>query len=324
MAEVGRGLRAATDLLPGGDPQDDPKEDLEGGGSMRARRQRALFFVPALALLAVFVVYPVVNTVWLSFLTVDGEFALLRNYGDVLSEPEMFDPRGFERGFPYGALVHNVMWIVIHLPLTLGLGLVLAVILREVKGGAVVKSIVFLGMVTPMVVGGVILRFLFDGNVGILPSLLSLIGIPRRTLTAYPDTALFSLILGSLWLWTPFSMILYSAGLETIPDYVYEAAVIDGASPARAFFAITVPMLRPVTSVVITMTFLWVLKIFDIVYVATMGGPGGASNVLALQMYMYAFREFDANSAAVVATLLMLVALAVSIPTFRSVRGEQS
>jgi len=288
---------------------------------MRTLRGRALFFVPALALLAVFVVYPVVNTVWLSFFTSDGEFALLGKYAAILSQPEMFDSRGFVRGFPYGALVHNVMWIVIHLPLTAGLGLALAVILREIKGGAIVKSIVFLGMVTPMVVGGVILRFLFDGNVGILPSLLSLVGLPRRTLTAYPDTALFSLIIGSLWLWTPFSMILYSAGLETIPDYVYEAAVIDGASAVRAFFAITVPMLRPVTSVVITMTFLWVLKIFDIVYVATMGGPGGASNVLALQMY--AFREFNANSAAVVATLLMLVALAVSIPTFRSVRGEQ-
>ena len=290
---------------------------------MHALRGRALFFVPALALLAVVVVYPVVNTVWLSFFTSEGEFALLENYAEVLSQPELFDPRGFARGFPYGALVHNVMWIVIHLPLTASLGLVLAVILREIRGGAVVKSIIFLGMVTPMVVGGVILRFLFDGNVGILPSLLSLVGLGRRPLTAYPDTALFSLIIGSLWLWTPFSMILYSAGLETIPDYVYEAAVIDGASATRAFFAITVPMLRPVTGVVITMTFLWVLKIFDIVYVATMGGPGGASNVLALQMYMYAFREFDANSAAVVATFLMLVALVVSIPTFRSVRGEQ-
>lgn len=175
---------------------------------MRTLRGRALFFAPALALLAVFVVYPVVNTVWLSFFTSDGKFALLGNYAEVLRQPEMFDSRGFVRGFPYGALVHNVMWIVIHLPLTAGLGLALAVILREIRGGAIVKSIVFLGMVTPMVVGGVILRFLFDGNVGILPSLLSLVGLPRRTLTAYPDTALFSLIIGSLWLWTPFSMIL--------------------------------------------------------------------------------------------------------------------
>ncbi|MDD3598503.1 MAG: sugar ABC transporter permease [Bacillota bacterium] len=290
---------------------------------MGQARGRALFFVPALALLAIFVVYPVVNTVWLSFFTPEGEFALLKNYADVLSEPEMFDPRGFERGFPYGALIHNVIWIVLHLPLTVMLGLIFAVILRDVKGGAVVKSIVFLGMVTPMVVGGIILRFLFDGNVGIVPSVLALFGFTPRTLTAYPDTALFSLIAGSLWLWTPFSMVLYSAGLETIPDFVYEAAVIDGASPWRIFFNITVPLLRPVTGVVVTMTFLWVLKIFDIVFVATIGGPGGASNVLALQMYMYAFREFNPNAAAVVATFLMIVALIVSIPTFRAAGGEE-
>ena len=290
---------------------------------MGQARGRALFFVPALALLAIFVVYPVVNTVWLSFFTPEGEFALLKNYADVLSEPEMFDPRGFERGFPYGALIHNVIWIVLHLPLTVMLGLIFAVILRDVKGGAVVKSIVFLGMVTPMVVGGTILRFLFDGNVGIVPSVLALFGFTPRTLTAYPDTALFSLIAGSLWLWTPFSMVLYSAGLETIPDFVYEAAVIDGASPWRIFFNITVPLLRPVTGVVVTMTFLWVLKIFDIVFVATIGGPGGASNVLALQMYMYAFREFNPTAAAVVATFLMIVALIVSIPTFRAAGGEE-
>lgn len=290
---------------------------------MGQTRGRALFFVPALALLAIFVVYPVINTVWLSFFTPEGEFALLKNYADVLSEPEMFDARGFERGFPYGALIHNVIWIVLHLPLTVMLGLVFAVILRDIKGGAIVKSIVFLGMVTPMVVGGIILRFLFDGNVGIVPSVLTLFGFTPRTLTAYPDTALFSLIAGSLWLWTPFSMVLYSAGLETIPDFVYEAAVIDGASPWRIFFSITVPLLRPVTGVVVTMTFLWVLKIFDIVFVATMGGPGGASNVLALQMYMYAFREFNPNAAAVVATFLMIVALIVSIPTFKAAGGEE-
>ena len=291
---------------------------LYGSGA----RQGSLFCASAGAA-GHFVVYPVVNTVWLSFFTPEGEFALLKNYADVLSEPEMFDPRGFERGFPYGALIHNVIWIVLHLPLTVMLGLIFAVILRDVKGGAVVKSIVFLGMVTPMVVGGIILRFLFDGNVGIVPSVLALFGFTPRTLTAYPDTALFSLIAGSLWLWTPFSMVLYSAGLETIPDFVYEAAVIDGASPWRIFFNITVPLLRPVTGVVVTMTFLWVLKIFDIVFVATIGGPGGASNVLALQMYMYAFREFNPNAAAVVATFLMIVALIVSIPTFRAAGGEE-
>jgi multiple sugar transport system permease protein len=289
---------------------------------VREKHVRSLFFVPAILLLLVFVIYPVANTIYISFFTPEGRFVFLSNYADVMSQPELVDPRGFQRGFPFGALVHNFLWVLIHLPLTVFLGLILAVTLRDVKGGAIIKSVIFLGMVTPMIVGGIILRFLFDGSVGIVPFLMSLVGFTPKTLTAYPDTALFALILGSLWLWTPFSMVLYSAGLETIPDYVYEAARIDGASPARQFFAITVPMLKPVTSVVVTMTFLWVLKIFDIVFVATMGGPGGASNVLALQMYMYAFREFNFNAAAVVSTVLMLLALLVAIPMIRSIKAE--
>lgn len=285
-----------------------------GALNMRERLLRLVFFVPALVLLAAFVVYPVVNTVWLSFLSPKGDFVGLDNYAEVLSQPEMVDPRGFQRGFPYGALIHNFMWLVIHLPLTVLLGLALAVVLRGVRGGSIIKSIVFLGMVTPMIVGGIILRFMFDGSIGIVSGIVRLFGGTPETLTAYPETALLSLILGSLWLWVPFGMVLYSAGLETIPSEVYEAAMIDGASPLSMFFRITFPLLRPITEVVVTMTFLWDLKIFDVVYAATMGGPGGASNVLALQMYFYAFREFNWNNAAVVACVLMLLTTLVAAP----------
>lgn len=281
---------------------------------MNARLVRSLFFAPAIVLLAVFVVYPVVNTVWISFFSPEGGFAFLRNYGDVLRQPEILDPRGFERGFPYGALVHNFLWLAVHLPLTVLLGLFLASIVRTARGGSVIRSIIFLGMVTPMIVGGVILRFMFDGRIGIVPGVLRLFGAAPQTLTAYPDTALIALILGSLWLWVPFGMVLYSAGLSTIPGEVYEAAMIDGASPLAMFFRITLPLLRPITEVVVVMTFLWDLKIFDVVYAATMGGPGGASNVLALQMYFYAFREFNFNSAAVVATILMILTTLVAAP----------
>ncbi len=281
---------------------------------MRMRAGRLLFFVPAVALLATFVVYPVANTVWLSLFTPDGRFAPLANYAGVLRQPELFDARGLERGFPYGALVHNAMWLAIHLPLTVLLGLVLASIVRTARGGSVIRAIIFLGMVTPMIVGGVILRFMFDGRIGIVPGVLRLFGGDPQTLTAYPETALISLVLGSLWLWAPFGMVLYSAGLGTIPAEVYEAAAIDGASPLAMFFRITLPMLRPITEVVVVMTFLWDLKIFDIVYAATMGGPGGASNVLALQMYFYAFRDFNFNNAAVVATILMILTTLVAGP----------
>jgi len=276
-----------------------------------------IFMAPALILIMAFVIYPSLRTIITSFLDENGKLSL-KNYVEVLKSRDTFNPEGFSRGFPLGTLLHNLIWIAIHLPLTISLGLILAVLLRKVKGGNILKSIIFLGMVMPMIVGGVMVRFMFDGNVGVVNGFLRIFGVEGKTWTAYPNTALFSLIFGSVWLWTGFSMVLYSAGLETIPKDFYEAAAIDGATPLKIFFKITIPLLKPVTVVVTIMTLLWELKIFDIVYVATMGGPGGASNVLALQMYTYAFRELNYGKASVVAVILTASTLFASIPLTKS------
>jgi len=109
-------------------------------------------------------------------------------------------------------------------------------------------------------------------------------------------------------------MIVYSAGLEGIPVELFEAAKIDGASRWRTFWRITVPMLRPATIVVVTMTILWELKIFDIVWVIQRGGPGDASNVMALDMYMDAFFSIPPNygTAAAIATILTIFTFGVA------------
>jgi len=281
-----------------------------------------LFLLPSLLLLTIFVVGPMLYTLVMSFLEWEGMavkgFAGLKNYVDVFSRREIFNPRGLSRGKPpFGAFVHNAIWILIHVPLSTVLGLVLAVILRNVRGATIIKSIIFLGMVTPMVVGGVLLRFIYDKNAGVVNEFLRVVGLGNlvRTWTAYPDTALYSLILGSVWIWTGFSMIVYSAGLETIPDELIEAARIDGASEFRIFKDIIVPLLKPATIVVVTMSVLWVLKIFDIVYVATLGGPGKTSTVLALEMYLDAFFKIPPNygTAAALATILTLITLGVAV-----------
>lgn len=286
---------------------------------------RLFFLLPAIILLAIFVLYPAINTFYNSLVTSSGSINPISNYRDVLSRREIINVKGITKDFdfPFGALMHNLLWIIIHLPITTFLGLILAVILRDVKGNAIIKSVIFLGMVIPMVIGGLIVRFMFDKYVGIIPSFLNIFGVVSKSWTTYPDTALFSIILGSIWLWTGFSMVLYSAGLSTIPKDYYDAAKVDGASSIRIFFSITLPMLKPITTVIVTMTILWELKIFDIVYVATMGGPGGASNVLALQMYLYAFRQYNFTRAAVVATILMLITMIVAIPMIRSSKGEE-
>ena len=281
----------------------------------RRKISLSLFFIPALILIVVFVVFPVLSTVYISFFNPSGQFVGLNNYFDVLSRREVVNVERLTQGFPMGALIHNIIWIAIHLPLSLFSGLLLAIVLRDIKGASIVKSAIFLGMVTPMIVGGLILRFTFERGVGVVNAIFNLLGFEQlsRTWTAYPDTALFALIFGSVWLWTGFSMILYSAGLATIPKDYYEAAKIDGTTAFRTFYRITFPLLKPITLTIITMTLLYELKIFDIVYVATLGGPGGASNVLALLMYNIAFRAFDFNSAAVVATFLTVLTLLVTI-----------
>lgn len=275
-----------------------------------------LFLIPALLLITLFVLYPTVDTIYMSFLEDGkGEFVGFDNYADVIGRNEFLNIErllDFLSGPSYGALIHNLLWIMIHLPLSVFFGLLLAVLLRDVKGSAIIKSIIFLGIVIPMIVGGVMLRFILDRDAGILNGVLRVIGFGTyvRDWTAYPDTALITVILGSVWIWTGFSMIVYSAGLESVPVDLYEAARIDGASRWKIFWRITIPMLKPATLVIVTMTLLWELKVFDIVYVATQGGPGDASKVLAYIMYIDAFQlpqNFGAASA--IAVLLSIITL---------------
>lgn len=296
--------------------------------NLRQTKVPLFFLLPTIILLTIFVIFPVVNTIYISFLGQQGEFVGLGNYAEIFGERNFWNPQNLVEGNPppYGALIHNGIWILLHLPLSLFFGLLLAILLRDVKGGAITKSAVFLGMVIPMIVGGILLRFIYDEHAGILNAFLRVVGLGglARTWTAYPQTILIALIVGSVWIWTGFSMIVYSAGLEGIPGELFEAAKIDGASPWRIFRRITIPMLRPATIIVITMTLLWELKIFDIVWVIQQGGPGGGSMVMAVLMYLNAFLYLPPNYgvASAIATLLTVMTLGfASYMVYRMVKS---
>lgn len=276
-----------------------------------------LFLIPTILLLSIFVLFPVLNTVYLSFVNQGGEFAGLENYENVFRDDRFWNPQNLLSGNPppYGALIHNGVWVLVHLPLSALFGLLLAVLLREVKGGAVIKSIVFLGMVIPLIVGGILLRFIYQDDAGIVNGFLRGVGLGflARTWTAFPETILFALILGTVWIWTGFCMIVYSAGLEGIPVDLFEAAKIDGASRWRTFWRVTLPMLKPATIVVVTMSVLWELKVFDIVWIIQQGGPGGGSMVMTLLMFLEAFvyppPSQNYHTASAIATILTIMTL---------------
>lgn len=278
------------------------------------------FFLPAAILLLVLVVYPIIETLALGFQGPDGRFVGLQNYVTVIGSPDTFNPACLDRGPPCGTLLNNLIWIGLHLPLTLFMGLFLALLLQNIRGASFVKSLIFLGMVTPLIVVGVVLRFILEFPIGLVPNFFGWLGVKSLDVNwlASPNTLLLGLIFGTVWSWTGFSMIVYSAGLTTIPKDYFEAARVDGASEWKIFRKITWPLLRPVTLVIVTMTLLWELKLFDIVIGATnsQGGVSGAADVLALQMYRYFF-IIDYSSAAVVATLLTIFTLIVAVGLFR-------
>src|SRR5437899_11867986 len=298
---------------------------LRGRGSPRARKAglRIAFFTPALLLIMLFVAYPVLTTIGVSFFDANGHFVGLGNYQQVLGSPDTINLNGFPKPPPYGTLINNAVWIAIHLPLSMFLGLWLALVLREVRGSSWVKTAIFIGMVTPLIIGGILMLYIYDGSIGIVPKFFGALGIQGLAVgwMQRPTTLLFGLIFGSVWLWTGFSLIVYSAGPTTIPQDYWEPAQVDGTSTFRMFTRVTFPLLKPMTIVVITMTILWELKIFDLVIGATspQGGVGGAADVLALQMYRYAFVEIPARRgvAAAVATFLSILTMVATASTIR-------
>jgi len=297
---------------------------IPGAGRIHRRLRSQLtflsFFLPAAIFLIVLVIYPVVVTLTLGFVGADGQFAGTHNFETVIGSPDTLNPNCVQAGPPCGTLINNLIWIGVHLPLTLFLGLFMALLLQGVRGAPFIKSMVFLGMVTPLIVIGVVLKFILEAPIGLVPAFFDWLGIKPLAVNwlSTPSTLLFGLILGTVWSWTGFSMIVYSAGLTTIPKDYFEAARVDGASEWQVFRKITWPLLKPVTLVIVTMTVLWELKLFDIVIGATnqQGGVGGAADVLALQMYRY-FSTTDYSNAAVVATLLTIFTFIVSISLFR-------
>jgi multiple sugar transport system permease protein len=178
-----------------------------------------------------------------------------------------------------------------------------------------------MGMVVPMIVGGILVRFLFSQNAGMISHFFRLIGIEQLDINwiAHPETALISLILTSVWLWTGYCLVVYMAALTTIPSTLYEAASLDGASAWHQFRFITFPLLKPATGIIVIMTVIWETKLFDIVYSSTLGGPGRSTSVMALEMYLTAFRYSEYGRGTAIATLLTIMTI---IPIIFMVRAS--
>ena len=277
----------------------------------------AVFLLPGLTLFGIFSVAPIVYSGFGSFYSWDtfsresfvGLDTWVRSFRDplIINWSNMMELR-----YPMGALTHNLLWVVIHVPASTLLGLALALLFADLKGRRILRSMVFVGFTVPPIVIGLVLMFVYDPQAGIFNELLRVIGQEGwvRNWTQSPQVAIYALIAGGIWVHTGFSMLLYSSALSAINPSLIESAKVDGAGAWRRFWDIIWPLVKPVTAVVVIMGIIWVMRMFDIVYAAggAAGGPNHAYSVLGIEVYRAAFRpEIDYGLAMVVALMQLFI-----------------
>ena len=278
------------------------------------RRTRAalLFLLPGLALFCLFVIYPIVSSIWLSFHHWDGmtekTFAGLDNYR------EMFASDTF-----YVALKNNLIWLVLFL-LAPPAGLALALYLNQnVFGIRLVKSLFFAPFVLPGVVVGLVFSWFYDPTFGLLKLIVGH-GIP---VLGDPRYVTYGIIFAALWPQIPFCMILYLTGLTGINPEIIEAARMEGARGWALLWHVILPQLRPATFMAVVLTVIGALRSFDLISVMSGGGPFDSSTVLAYFMYDQAIKYYrEGYSAAIAVVLFAIMLVYIAWQLRRLVRNE--
>ena len=279
--------------------------------SWQGRLMPWVFTLPALALLAIYLIYPTIATITTA-LTEDGGAA--RNFGALL-EPDMVT-----------ILRNNVLWLIFATGGSVLLGLVIAGLVDRVKREALAKTFIFLPLAISLVGASVIWGFVYDANSASQPQtgLLNAVAVglgaePIRWLQT-PVMNTFALIAIMIWLQTGFAMVVLSAAIKGVSVEVVEAAKLDGASERQLFFGIIVPIIKGSIITVATTIAIAVLKIFDIVYVMT--GGRAQSDVVANRMFQEMFQFFNDGRAAALATVLFVAVLPVMYINLRNLRQQ--
>jgi raffinose/stachyose/melibiose transport system permease protein len=274
------------------------------------RRIGYLYLAPGLLVFGAFVLFPLGHSFWLSLFEWDGitagTWVGFDNYGDVVSDPAL------RRAFG-----HALVLIGFYALLPVAIGLLLAGLLARarVRGLALFRTVLFLPQVIAMVVVAVMWRMIYDPNDGALNELLRAVGLgslAQSWLGGF-DLALSSLGLVGTWVYYGLAMVLLTAGVQKIPPSLYDAARVDGAGMVREFFAVTLPALRGEIAVALTLTTIYALRNFDLVYITTQGGPGESTSVPAFQVYSRAFESGQVGSAAAVGLCLTAVIFVITL-----------
>ena len=306
----------------------DIKVHAAGSGDPPAGRRSFapfLFLLPAALLLIVFLLYPTVYTILLSFNRgrngTFNEWVGLDNYARLFSDADFLNLATFP---PSGALWNNVLWIVFYTSIVIFVGLLIAVVAARVRYEAIIKAVVFIPMAIAATALAVIWKFVYspDANIGLLNAILGTVGVAPISWLGDQVLVNAALIAVGIWGSVGFATVILSAAVKSIPAEVIEASRMDGASETRIFFRIILPMVSLPVSVLAVTLIVNVIKLFDLIYVMTFGGPGKASRVIAFTMYQQAFQAGQYGYGSAVAVVMLVVLIPVIIFNVRRFRAK--
>jgi multiple sugar transport system permease protein len=266
-----------------------------------------LFLLPSVLGIAVFNLFPVLGSFWLSLtrwnLLGKPRFVGLANYADLFADSRFYQIMGQTFGF-----------VGLTVALDVALGLALAVALnRKLRGRGLLRTAYFLPYITSMVAVAIVWGWLFDPRFGALNLALKAFGLAPVYWLSDPRWAMPSIVLVTVWKGLGYTMMLFLAGLQAIPGHYVEAAMLDGASAPRRFFGITLPLLSPTVFLVTTVSLINAFQAFDAVYMLTGGGPMNQTSVIVYWLYQNAFTYFNMGKASAIAYVLFAVILAITL-----------
>jgi multiple sugar transport system permease protein len=267
------------------------------------------FTAPTWILLSLTILIPLIYGIYLSFLNVNlssfapTKFIGLDNYRLALSAPET-----------YSTLVTTIQLMVIGLLVQIPLGIFLAIVLHQnLSGSKFFRSVLIVPMLLTPVAVGLIFRFMFDTDIGIINWALSQFGSDGYNWLGARTSALIAIVIVDSWQSVPFVMLLTVAALATIPTSIYEAALVDGANKFQVFFRITLPLIIPTLLVLTMIKIMDFLKLFDTLFILTRGGPGNDTTTLGLWTYKTGFVFLEMSRAAALGVIILIITMPVYI-----------
>ena len=276
-----------------------------------------LFILPALVGFLVFMVWPTLRGIYLSFtkfnLLTPPEFNGLDNYVRMVQDPVFWN-----------ALRVTMYYVLINIGLQTVFALVIAVMMQRLTTKTWLRSIVLTPYLVSNVVAAMIFLWILDFQLGIGNQLIDALGINRIAFLASDAWVIPTIAFINVWRHVGYTALLIFAGLQMIPESVYEAARLDGASEVRMFRSITVPLLRPVLALVLIITVVGSFQVFDTVAIATRGGPVDSSRVLQYYIYDVAFGRFQFGYASAMSVALLVVLVVITFIQYRVTRAETS